>query len=287
MRTLLVLLVLGAVCWADVAAAQTARRVADPGGGASWTATAEATRAGRTCAFVSQGGRRKGRYCETLDRSTPYAYNVRYETPPEPAAWRSVFTIVLSKDVRSATLSTPDGVRRYTRGRGPRVLLAVIAGRVDQPPLEVRVRGSRGQTIVARGGGDPAAEVADPLGGPAWRTVVESRSERQACVSWARSTPRFGGAEGRPAEGERFRCGAPNLNVVATAAEPAGGRLVLYGLLGPRVRRVALRGGGDPPVAFDAASRSFIAVVPEGADPRAFTLVVTLAGGRVVERPLA
>ena len=280
----LIALVAGGVACGD-AAAQQAVRVQDPGEGEVWSATASDTRGGRTCAFVFQGSARKGRYCETLGTGVPYAYNVRYETPPEKPAWRSVFTIVLSRQVTSATLSTPDGVRRYVRGRGPRVLLAVVAGRVEQPPLVVRVRGRGGRTLVARGGSDPAAEVQDPLGGPGWRTVVESRSARRACVSWQRVEPRYGGPEAQPSEG-RFVCRDPGLTVVAARAEAAGGRVVVFGLVGPRVARVALRGPDDPPLVFDRASRSVLAVLPEGADPSSLRLVVTLADGRAVEQQL-
>ena len=284
----LALLSVAAVCalLAPSVADAADRRVQDPGDGPVWTASASESRGGRTCAIVRQGTVRKSRYCERLTRSAPYSYNVRYETPPERERWRTVFTITFSRDVVSATLHTPDGVKRYRRGVGPRVLLAVLAGRVEEPPLEVRVRGARGALIVTRGGGDPAAEVADPLGGPAWRTVVESRSPRRTCVSWQRVTPRFGGPPGDPPEG-RFRCGDPSVNVVAAGVDRVAERVVVVGLAGPAVRSVALRGPGNPPLTFDRTSRSFLAVLPEGTDAATLTLVATLRDGRTVERPLS
>jgi hypothetical protein len=267
------------------AAGAAERRVQDPGSGPVWTATASDTPGGRTCVVVRQGDAQRSRYCDRLGRGTPFAYNVGFETPPERENWRTVVAITFSRDVVSATLDTPDGVRRYRRGVGPRVLLAVIAGKVDEPPLEVRVRAADGSVLVSRGGGDPGAEVPDPLGGPAWRTVVESRSSTRSCVSWKRVAPRFGGPPGRPAAG-RLRCGNPSASIAAAGIDRAGGRVVVTGLVGPAVRSVALRGPGNPPLTFDRTSRSVLAVLPERTETTGLVLRATLRDGRIVERPL-
>lgn len=282
-RLVPVVLLVTAAAAAPATAAE--RRVADPGGGAAWVADVTDSRGGRTCVVLRQGSARKGRSCERLGFTVPYAYNVRIETPPDRARWRTVFTIVLSREVISATLATPDGVRRYRRGVGPRVLLVVLAGRVDQPPLEVRVRGRGGRVLVTRGGADPAAEVADPLGEPGWRALVEERSRRRTCVTWERVTPRFGGPPAEPTEGP-FRCGDPSVVFPAVGVDRVSGRVVISGLVGPGVSRVELRGPDDPALAFDRTSRSILAVLPESADPATLTLVATLANGRTVERPL-
>lgn len=288
LRRLLLLGLLALLPAADAVAAEPVR-VADPGDGASWTATASVSKAGRSCAQVRQGRVNKGTFCARLGQSVPFSYNVRYDVPPEKARWRSVFAIVLSPDVVTARLDTPDGVRRYTRGRGPRVLLAVVAGRVEQPPLLVRVRARSGKIVFARAGQDPGAEVLDPFEAPSWRTVAERRSSKRTCVSWLRVAPRFGGPPApEPTEGP-FVCGDPSRDVVGVRAQRVSGRLVVFGLAGPQVRRVGLRlqdGTAGPPVTFDSTSRTFLAVLRDDVDPGSLTAVFALASGGTVARPL-
>jgi hypothetical protein len=259
-------------------------RVADPGGGASWSANTTQTRGGQTCATVRRGATTRGRFCGRLDEGTPYLYSVRYETPPDVAQWRTVLVVVVSRNVTRAELQTPDGVRRYRRGNRARVLLAVVTGKIEQPPLLVRAR-VRGNLEVTRGGRDPAAEAADPEGAPSWRAVVERRTSRRACVAWERVPPRFGGPEAQPDEG-RFRCGNPALNLPTVDVERVAGRLVVVGMVGPQVRGVLLRGPGNPGIAFERQSRSFITVLPQTVNPADLTLVLALADGRDVERRL-
>lgn len=285
-RTLAIWLLAGAAwglgAWG--AAAAEPRRTADPGGGPGWSARVSET-GGRTCAVVRQGRAGKGRYCARLGPTAPYFYTVRYDLPVDRRRWRSVFVITLTRAVLSARLTTPDGTVRYRRGIGPKVLLAVVAGRVELPPLVVRVRTATGRVVVARGGGEPAAQVADPLGEQEWRTVAERRSRDRACVAWQRVPPRFGGPEAQPAEGG-FRCGPRGASVVAAGVDAVAGRTVVTALLGRAVRRVALRGPGAPRIAFDPAARSAIAVLPGAVAPADLTLVATLRGGATVEHRL-
>ena len=288
LRRLLLLALVTLLPAAGAGAAEPVR-VADPGDGASWTATASLSKGGRSCTQVRQGRVNKGTFCARLGRSVPFSYNVRYDVPPDRARWRSVFAIVLAPEVVSARLDTPDGVRRYTRGRGPRVLLAVVAERVEQPPLLVRVRTRSCKVVFARAGQDPSAEVLDPFDAPSWRTVAERRSSKRTCVSWLRVAPRFGGpAAPEPTEGP-FVCGDPSRDVVGVRAQRVSGRLVVFGLVGPRVRRVGLRqqdGTIGPPVTFDATSRTFLAVLRDDVDPASLSAVFTLASGGTVSRPL-
>ena len=285
-RNLTIVLLAGVVSGLAAGAATAAepRRTADPGGGPGWSARVSES-GGRTCSVVRQGRAGKGRYCARLGVTAPYLYTVRYDLPRDPQRWRTVFVVTLSRDVLSARLSAPGRVYTYRRGVGPRVVLAVLAGRVEQPPLVVRVRTRSGRVAVARGGGAPAAQVADPFGEQEWRTIVERRSPRRACVAWQRVQPRFGGPEASPDEGA-FRCGRPGASVVAAGVEAVLGRTVVTALLGRQVRRVALRGPGEPRIAFDRTSRSAIAVLPEGVAPADLTLVATLRGGGTVERRL-
>jgi hypothetical protein len=282
MRPLLTVLVFLAMPAAAGAAEPV--RVADPGGGAAWSANTTQTRGAQTCAVVRRGASTRGRFCGRLDEGTPYLYSVRYETPPDVAQWRTVLVVVMSRNVTRAELETPDGPRRYRRGNRARVLLAVVTGKIEQPPLLVRVR-IRGNVEFTRGGRAPAAEAADPGGAPSWRAVVERRTRRRACVAWERVPPRFGGPEARPDEGA-FRCGNPALNLPALGVERVAGRLVVFGMVGPEVRGVVLRGPGEPGIAFERTSRSFVAVLPETANPADLTLVLALADGRDVERRL-
>lgn len=263
---------------ASGAAAAEPRRAADPGGGPGWSARVSSESGGRTCSAVRQGRTEKGRYCARLGPTAPFLYSVRYDQPPDRQRWRTVVVITLSPNALSARLSAPGRVYTYRRGIGPRVLLAVLAGRVEQPPLAVRVRTGPGRVTVARGGGEPAAQVADPLGEQEWRTVVERRSRTRACVAWQRVPPRFGGPEASPDEGP-FRCGRARSPVVATGVDAVLGRTVVTALLSRKVRRVALRGPGEPRITFDRTSRSAIAVLPEGIAPADLTLVAFLRNG--------
>ena len=135
-------LLLGAV--ADAGAAGRVS-VADPGGGARWTATQSVGSDGRTCISVKRGRLSKGTTCAKLGTRTVYSYVVRNDRAPRPRDVRTVFIIGLAPNVVRASLQAPDRARTYRRRRGrPRVLLAVLAGRVERPTLSVDVRGSDG-----------------------------------------------------------------------------------------------------------------------------------------------
>ena len=266
------------------AAPEADAQVPDPGGGASWTASVSQTRSGQTCARLRRGRVEKGRYCAPISSRRPFFYAVRYEQGSDPQQWRSVFVILMARNVESATLTTVEGARRYRRGRGPRVLLVVLAGRLEQPPLVVRARIGR-RLVVVRGGRPPAAEIADPAGAPSWRAVAERRSRRRICVTWERAAPRFGGPTGSPSDGP-FRCGNPAKRLAVAATDRVAGRVVVWGVVGPRTRGVLLRGPGDTPIAFDPSSRTFIAVLPGDVVLDQLTLIADGRDGLDVERRL-
>lgn len=252
----------------------------DPGGGADWTARAVKASGQRDCAVLAQGAVRKGRYCARLGAKQPFQYSVRYETPPDATdQWRSVFVVTFTSRVQRATLETPDGTVAYRKGSGPRLLLAVVTGRVEQGALRTTVRVAS-RTYTASAGRARTAEVADPLGDTGWRTAADNEAgAKRVCVSWERTPPRFSKTEPANAFGEE-RCGAATSTAPVRAVETVDGRLVAYGLVLPRITGVALRAGDRPlDVAFDRGSRSYLAVLPAGDDPASLVLRLTSASG--------
>jgi hypothetical protein len=258
--------------------------VKDPGGGERWTATESAGPGGRTCVALRRGDRSRGRTCARLAGPVSYSYVVRTEGARDPRAVRTVLVVALAPDVVRARLSTPDGVRAYRRRTGrARILLVVLAGRVERPPLTVEVRRD-GRTTVAREGGEPAAQVADPVGGPAWRSRTAAASGAGVCAAWERVPPRYA----RPPSPLRGtpRCGDGRGDLPVAAVQRVAGRVVVFGVAGADVRDVVLRGapGGERPVAMERSTRALLAVLPGGADPSALRLVARLGDGREVER---
>jgi hypothetical protein len=256
---------------------------ADPDGGAAWTARLTQSGTRTECTVVRRGATPKGRFCAVLTATAPFQYAVRYETPPDTTQWRTVFAISFAPAVSSATLQTPDGMKRYRRGAGPRLLLVVARGRVEQGELRAMVR-VRGRTYTGTAGRARTAEVPDPLGEAGWRTAPDPPREgaKRRCVSWEREPPRFG-EEAPPRQQGRERCGSTSRAVQVRAVELVDGRVVVFGLVGRRVSAVALRSGEQPlDVAFDRRSRSYLAVLPGEVDPASLTLRVTAAGQTTV-----
>ena len=151
------------------AEAQERRTVRDPAGATAWTAELRAADArGQSCVVLRRGRTGKGRSCSRLSSRTVFQYTTRRETEADPRRWRTIFIVALAPNVERATLRTTDGVTTYRRGRGPRVLLAVLAGDVEQGLLRVTVRsGSRTRTATA--GTAPAVTVGDRRGDDPWR----------------------------------------------------------------------------------------------------------------------
>ena len=260
--------------------------VADPGGGARWTATQRTGDNGRICVAVRRGKLAKGTRCARLAGRLVYSYDVRTERAATPRSARTIFIVSFARSVVRARLQTPGGARTYRRRSGrPRVLLAVLAGRVERPQLIVDVkRGSRTTRVIE--GAPPAVQVADPLGGPAWRTRPSfGPSGNGSCASWERVPPRFSPTPS-PAQG-KVVCGDADDDVPVAAADEVEGRLVVYGLGGASVRSAVLRGpDGDTTLALEPKTRALLAVLPAGTDPAALRVVARLADGREVERSL-
>lgn len=256
----------------------------DPDGGPRWTAT-QSTRSGRTCVRISRGSRVRATTCARVDRRVVFAYDVRTERGLTPRKTRTVLVATFAPNVVSASVATPDGRRSYRRRRGrARVLFVVLAGRVERPVLTAKVRTAAGTTVV-RSAQAPAVQVADPIGGPAWRSRTAQASGGDVCVAWERVPPRFAATPspeaGRPA------CGDPDRDVPVAAAQTVDGRLVVFGLAGPAVRSAVLRTpSGDRTVGLEPSTRALLAVVRADTDPAQLRLVVRLGDGREVERPL-
>jgi hypothetical protein len=134
---------------------------------------------------LRRGRTGKGRFCSRLTSRTVFQYTTRRETGgDDPRRWRTILVVALAPNVERATLRTTDGVATYRRGRGPRVLLAVLAGDVEQGLLRATVRsGSRTRTATA--GTVPRVTVPDPRGDDPWRLARDDGGTR-ACVRWER-----------------------------------------------------------------------------------------------------
>ena len=273
---------------APPAGADHRRSVADPDGAATWTADVRSGDArGEQCVVLRKGRTGKGTYCERLSRRAVFEFTSRRETGADidPLRWRTVFVISLAPEVERATLTTVDGVVTYRRGRGPRVLLAVLRGDVEQGELRVTVgRGDRARTITA---GRPATlTVPDLVEGNPWRLARETE-RGSACVRWERVrryTP-----PGRELARGPSRCGTGNAPIAVAAADRADGRLIVSGTTRDDVRSVALRtpGGATRPVRRDRETGGFLAVLGGATDPATLTVVAILRDGRRVSRAVA
>ena len=259
--------------------------VADPAGGQRWTATQRTDKTGRTCVTVRRGSVSGGTTCARLSGQVVFSSIARTQRAADPRATRTIFIVSFAPSVVRARLQTPGRARTYRRRNGrPRVLLAVVAGRVEQPTLSVDVRQPDGITRLVQGP-PPAVQVADPLGGPAWRSRTAAASGDDACITWERVPPRFAETP-RPARGAP-RCGDADDDVPVAVAERVGGRLVVVGLAGADVRSAVLRGpDGDRSLALEPKTRALLAVLRDGVDPASLRVAVRLGDGREVERPV-
>jgi hypothetical protein len=259
--------------------------VADPAGGARWTAQQAASGAG-TCVTVRHGTKTRPRLCSRLRSGVVFSYDLRSERASSPRATRTILIAQFHPDVVRASVRTPDGVRSYRRRQNrPRVLLVVLSGRVERPPLTVQVRrGSRTITVV--NGSPPSVQVADPLGGAPWRSRTAAASGGGDCVAWERVPPRYADTP-EPVRGAA-RCGPSGRDLPVTVAQAADGRLVVFGLAGPAVRSAVVRlpDGTTKPLALEEKTRALLAVLRGNTDPVALRVVATLADGRQVEQAL-
>jgi hypothetical protein len=284
-RTVVLPAVLALAITADAGAAQRVS-VADPDGGARWTATQQAGSGGRTCVAVRHGKARARTICARLSSRVVYSYTVRTQRARRPRATRTILVVALAPEVVRARLQAPGGAKLYRRRSGrPRVMLAVLAGRVERPTLTVDVA-SGGRTTRLVEGPPPAVQVADPLGGPAWRTRTASGSGGgDVCISWERVPPRFEETP-KPPRGT-VACGDADADVPVARAQTVSGRLVIFGIAGAGVRSAVLRTAqGDRTLALEPKTRGLLAVLPGGGDPAALRVVARLGDGREVERPV-
>jgi hypothetical protein len=288
MRRLATVLLVSFAGTAASADAQERRTVRDPAGATAWTAelrTADAR--GQTCVVLRRGRTGKGRFCSRLSSRTVFQYTTRRETGgDDPRRWRTIIVVALAPDVERATLRTTDGMATYRRGRGPRVLLAVLAGDVEQGLLRATVRsGSRTRTATA--GTVPRVTVPDPRGDDPWRLARDAGGTR-ACVRWERVRRFTTPARTVRARGPE-RC-APRggaAPVPLAFAETVDERLVITGVAADGVRSVVLRGqAGSTRVARDPDTGAFLAVLAGDVDPASLRVVARLLDGRQVIRPL-
>jgi hypothetical protein len=230
---------------------------------------------------IRRGADRKPRECERISRSRVFLYSVRVDTSSDPRATRTLAVAVFGNSVLRARLRSPDGTVTFRRGRrrGPGVLLAVIAGRVDRPALSVDVRRTGGGTMTVRSTTPAGVQVADPQGGAAWRTAALAGAGGRACVRWERVPGRF---EAPPALMRgTLHCGRGGSDLPVAVAERIDGRVVVTGLAGADTSDVVLTGAGAPlSLSVDRGSRAFLAVLPAETDPAALRLRYETDGAR-------
>lgn len=261
--------------------------VPDPAGGTPWTVRVQQESGDRTCASVRRGGAPKQRWCERLNTSRVYQYNVRFEVASDPKLSRTVVVVTLADSVVRARLQTPDGTVTYRRREGaPRVLVAVLAGVVDRPPLRTEVKTGK-RTKIVRTAPSAGLEVADPAGGPAWRSALEVQAGGRSCVRWERVPPRYETPVATRLSGP-LHCAGAGAAVPIAKVQVVDGRVVVVGLASQQVRGLTLSGSGIEPRALpvEARTRAFIAVLPSTVDPAGLTLGVRVAGGRETTRAL-
>jgi hypothetical protein len=255
--------------------------VADPGGGARWSATQTTAADGRTCTTLARGRSARPRSCARLAGATVFDYSRRLERSVDPRRTRTILVASFAPNVVSATLRTPDGTRTYRRRNGrPRLMLAVLAGRVELPVLTVRVS-NRGRVTTIRSRSLATVQALDPFGAAPWRTIAT----RGGCVAWERVPPRY--AETPEPDRGAPRCGDPDVLLPVAAAQAVDGRVVVFGLAGARAQSVTLRlpDGTTRALRIEPATRAFLAVLPAGVDPAALR-VAARDGDAVDDRPV-
>jgi hypothetical protein len=273
---------------APASAGQSSISVPDPGGGTPWSARLTES-GGRTCVQLARGADRRPRECARLSStrslSRVFMYSVRVETAPDPQQSRTIALAVFANSVVRARLDTPDGAVTFRRGRrrGPGIALVVMAGRVERPALRVEVRRRGGRIVVLRNAPPTGLQVADPQGGPAWRTTAFAESGERACVRWERVPGRFEPAT-PPLRGA-LRCGPGGAEIPVATAQVVDGRVVVLGLAGGESSGFVLLGPGiQLSLAVDRRSRAFLAILPGTTDPAALRIRYRTPSGSTSER---
>jgi hypothetical protein len=275
---------------AAASAGQGSIRVPDPAGGTPWTAAVGKV-GSRTCVTVRRGADRKPRECARLSASRSlsrvFLYSVRVDTAPDPRDSRTIAVAVFGNAVARARLQSPDGVVTFRRGRrrGPGILLAVMAGRVERPTLRVDVRTRRGLQRL-RNAPPEGLEVADPQGGAAWKAVALAASGERACVRWERIPGRFD-VPPSPLRGP-LTCGPGNDRIPVAVAQRADGRIVVTGIAGADSGSLQLLVSGQPqPMSLDRRSRAFLAILPASVDTNALVVRSRPSQNTTVDRRVA
>lgn len=263
-------------------------KVRDPGGRGTWVGSLSSGSGGSTCATIRRTGSAgvRGRFCSSLNRSNSFLYGVYHRTSAFSRGWRTVYVVAFDRSVVRARLSVPGRTVRYRRGRHKRLMVVVVKGFTERGELRVDVAtGGRVITVRSRPLG---VQTADPGGGVSWRAVPDRAARGAAgCVRWERVPPRFRKTP-QPARGPE-RCGRADKRLVIAAAEvvAAADRTVVTGLAGDEVRSLRVRApDGDRSLTLDAETGTFVGVIGSEVQSDTLELVLTLADGSEVVRPV-
>lgn len=267
---------------ADALGASGRISVPDPGGQGRWLGSMQELGGGQACAHVTRTRepRTATRFCARLSPQSVYVYGAFYRKAHNPRTWRTALVVGFHPAVVRARLSVAGRTVRYRRGRGPRMLLAVVRGYVERGALSIDARRD-GRIVTVTAAGQPGAIAKDPGGGAAWRAVAE-----RGCVRWQRVPPRF--AEVPAPKAGIPECWSAGRRVVESAADVVEqqDRTVVTGMAGGNVRSARVRSAaGEHPVALDRRTGALIAVLAGQLLAEDLELVATLDdGSEIVQR---
>ncbi len=292
----------------------------DPGGGAPWDMRIFKSSTGETCTAVGQVF--NGRFgivgldhvfralpltgvdaCGVPGIAGPVLAGARQFAGRTAAEERTVVNGIAGTGARSVVAFGLGEERHLTLGpQGS--FVTVFQGLLGEVRPRIVAVDAKGRSKSISFAASAAFETADPDGGAPWEVSggsaigVPGSTGDENCASAAQEVgPGSSGGPVNEAEapGVCGRLGSAPLFVRFHRFNPGDGentgnpwgnnpaRTLVYGGVSLRVRRLTLSGDGAPrPIPIDPHGGAFLAVLDGRVDPRALTLVATLANGRTL-----